>query len=50
VSITSPRIRFGAANPVPKLLGVIAGMCAGGEAATQANLRTLADRLPEGAA
>jgi hypothetical protein len=31
VSITSPRIRSGAANPVPKLLGVIAGMCTGAD-------------------
>ncbi len=31
VSITTPRIRSGAANPAPKLLGVIAGMCAGAD-------------------
>jgi hypothetical protein len=31
VSITRPRIKSGAANPVPKLLGVIAGMCAGAD-------------------
>jgi len=31
VAITTPRIRSGAANPVPKLLGVIAGMCAGAD-------------------
>ena len=31
VSITRSRIRSGAANPVPKLLGVIAGMCAGAD-------------------
>ena len=31
VSIKSPRIRSGSANPVPKLLGVIAGMCAGAD-------------------
>jgi hypothetical protein len=31
VSITTPRIRFGAANPVPKLISVIAGMCAGAD-------------------
>jgi hypothetical protein len=31
VSITAPRIRSGAANPVPKLISVIAGMCAGAE-------------------
>ena len=31
VSITTPRIKSGAANPVPKLLGVIAGMCAGAD-------------------
>jgi hypothetical protein len=30
-SITTPRIRSGAANPVPKLLSVIAGMCAGAD-------------------
>src|SRR6476620_7714960 len=29
VSITTPRIKSGAANPVAKLLGVIAGMCSG---------------------
>ena len=31
VSITTPRIKSGAANPAPKLLGVIAGMCAGAD-------------------
>ena len=31
VSITTPRIKSGAANPVPKLLSVIAGMCAGAD-------------------
>ena len=31
VSITTPRIKSGAANPVPKLVGVIAGMCAGAD-------------------
>src|SRR5690348_8827401 len=31
VSITTARIRSGAANPVPKLVGVIAGMCAGAD-------------------
>jgi hypothetical protein len=31
VSITSPRIKSGSANPAPKLLGVIAGMCAGAD-------------------
>ena len=31
VSITTARIKSGAANPVPKLLGVIAGMCAGAD-------------------
>ena len=31
VSITTSRIKSGAANPVPKLLGVIAGMCAGAD-------------------
>jgi hypothetical protein len=31
VSITTPRIKSGAANPVPKLLGVIAGMCTGAD-------------------
>jgi hypothetical protein len=31
VSITTPRIKSGSANPVPKLLGVIAGMCAGAD-------------------
>src|SRR5690349_16441800 len=31
VSITTPRIKSGAANPVPKLVNVIAGMCAGAD-------------------
>jgi hypothetical protein len=31
VSIKAPRIRSGGANPVPKLLSVIAGMCAGAD-------------------
>ena len=31
VSITTPRIKSGAANPAPKLMGVIAGMCAGAD-------------------
>ena len=31
VSITTPRIKSGAANPAPKLLSVIAGMCAGAD-------------------
>ena len=31
VSIKTSRIRSGAANPVGKLLGVIAGMCAGAD-------------------
>ena len=31
VSIKTSRIKSGAANPVPKLLGVIAGMCAGAD-------------------
>src|SRR5215207_7722750 len=31
VSITTPRIKSGSANPTPKLLGVIAGMCAGAD-------------------
>jgi hypothetical protein len=31
VSITASRIRSGAANPVPKLISVIAGMCAGAD-------------------
>src|SRR6476659_6914737 len=31
VSITTARIKSGAANPVPKLVGVIAGMCAGAD-------------------
>ena len=31
VSIRTPRIRSGAANPAPKLLTVIAGMCAGAD-------------------
>src|SRR4029450_7304206 len=31
VSIKTPRVKSGAANPVPKLLGVIGGMCAGAD-------------------
>src|SRR5689334_11792580 len=31
VSITTARIESGAANPVPKLVGVLAGMCAGAD-------------------
>ena len=31
MSITTPRIKSGAANPAPKLLTVIAGMCAGAD-------------------
>jgi hypothetical protein len=31
VSITTSRIKSGAANPAPKLLSVIAGMCAGAD-------------------
>src|SRR3954468_22955393 len=31
VSITTPRITSGAANPAPKLLSVVAGMCAGAD-------------------
>src|SRR4051794_23205159 len=31
VSITTPRITSGAANPAPKLLTVVAGMCAGAD-------------------
>ena len=31
VSISQPRIKSGLANPVPKLLSVIAGMCAGAD-------------------
>src|SRR6266567_5105461 len=31
VSITTSRVKSGAANPAPKLLGVIAGMCAGAD-------------------
>src|ERR671910_1200979 len=31
VSLTTPRIKSGAANPAPKLLTVIAGMCAGAD-------------------
>src|SRR3954453_17425373 len=31
VSITTPRIKSGAANPAPKLVDVIAGMCAGAD-------------------
>ena len=38
VSITTPRIKSGAANPVPKLLGVIAGMCAGADSIEDLNV------------
>src|SRR6476661_8764649 len=38
VSITTPRIKSGAANPAPKLLGVIAGMCAGADSIDDLNL------------
>jgi hypothetical protein len=31
VSIKTPKIKSGSANPVPKLLGVIAGMCSGAD-------------------
>jgi hypothetical protein len=31
VSITTARIKSGAANPAPKLVGVIAGMCTGAD-------------------
>lgn len=31
VSIKTPRIKSGSANPVPKLLGVLAGMCSGAD-------------------
>src|SRR3954467_15857185 len=31
VSITTPRIKCGPSNPAPKLLTVIAGMCAGAD-------------------
>ena len=31
VSIKAPRIKSGSANPVPKLLSVIAGMCSGAD-------------------
>ena len=31
VSITAPRVKSGAVNPAPKLLTVIAGMCAGAD-------------------
>ena len=31
VSIKTPRIKSGSANPAPKLLGVVAGMCAGAD-------------------
>ena len=37
-SITTPRIKSGAANPVPKLLGVIAGMCAGADSIEDLNV------------
>ena len=31
MSITTPRIKSGSANPAPKLLTVIAGMCVGAD-------------------
>src|SRR4051812_22373870 len=38
VSITTPRIKSGAANPAPKLLTVIAGMCAGADSIDDLNM------------
>jgi Transposase DDE domain group 1 len=38
VSITTARVKSGAANPVPKLLGVIAGMCAGADSINDLNM------------
>src|SRR3954462_3685083 len=38
VSITAPRIKSGSANPAPKLLTVIAGMCAGADSIEDLNM------------
>src|SRR5690242_21865106 len=38
VSIKTPRIKSGSANPAPKLLGVIAGMCAGADSIDELDL------------
>src|SRR5215213_9145792 len=38
VSITTPRIKSGAANPAPKLLTVVAGMCAGADSIDDLNM------------
>lgn len=38
VSIKAPRIKSGSANPVPKLLGVIAGMCSGADSIDDLNV------------
>jgi hypothetical protein len=38
VSITTPRIRSGSANSAPKLLTVIAGMCAGADSIDDLNV------------
>src|SRR5690348_13320874 len=38
VSITTARVKSGAANPVPKLVGVIAGMCAGADSIDDLNM------------
>jgi hypothetical protein len=38
VSITTPRIKSGSANPAPKFLGVIAGMCTGADSIEDLNL------------
>jgi hypothetical protein len=38
VSIKAPRIKSGSANPTPKLLSVIAGMCAGADSIDDLNI------------
>src|SRR3954462_1162368 len=38
VSITTPRIKSGSANPAPKLLTVVAGMCAGADSIEDLNM------------
>src|SRR4249919_3519115 len=46
VSITRPRIKSGAANPAPKLLAVIAGMCAGADSIEDLDMLRAGDADP----
>ncbi len=38
ISITTPRIKSGSANPAPKLVTVIAGMCTGADSIDDLNV------------